>query len=107
MADSAGQIWIGLAQVVPMKGCRRFGNCKGAFVNIVAWAGSMDDFCRRVDNAVTDLDLKLLELEDCEPFARRIKHYGVADEILQMVDTAQENRAATVFGTFHMWKKSD
>jgi hypothetical protein len=107
--EPSNQIWIGLAEVAALEGCRRLGDSKGASVNVVAWANSEPDFRSRVRKVVAELDLKLLDLEDCEPFSKRQAQWEVDDVILQMVDTANEehNRNNVVFGTFHLWKKAD
>jgi hypothetical protein len=104
---SAKQIWIGLAEVVPSEGCRLLGEAQGAFVNVLAWAISGRDFYAKVDKAVAGLELKLTDLEDSEPFSRRSAKWEVNEEILRMVDTANEEPSNIVFGAFHKWEKSD
>jgi hypothetical protein len=101
------EIWIGLAEVVALPGCKRLGDGKGAFVKIVLWAHSDADFSAKVNKAISELDLQLLELEDREPLAKRLSHIEAGDETLQMEETARMNPKDVVFGTFHIWKKTD
>src|SRR5260370_36083011 len=58
------ELWIGLAEVVALPRCERLGGGKGAFVKVALWADSDSDFFAKVDKAVSELDLQLLELED-------------------------------------------
>ena len=101
------EIWIGLAEVIPAKGSRSLDGAKGAFVNVVGWASSNTDFHTRVEEAAVSLDMQLLALEDAEPFSQRHAKWDVDELILQMVGTAQEHEKDIVFGTFHLWDKTD
>ncbi len=49
----------------------------------------------------------MLELEDREPLAKRLSHVEAGDETLQMEETARMNPEDVVFGTFHIWQKTD
>lgn len=101
------EIWIGLAELVPLEGSVTLGQARGAFVNVVGSAESERDFYSKVEKAIASMNLKLLSLGDAEPFSQRSAKWEVDDLILQMVDTARENREDIVFGTFHMWHKAD
>jgi len=101
------EIWIGLAEVVALPGCKRLGDGKGAFVKIALWADSDSDFFAKVNKAISELDLHLLELEDREPLAKRLSQIEAGDETLQMEETARMNPEDVVFGTFHIWQKTD
>src|SRR6202035_1950974 len=92
------EIWIGLADVVPLPGCKRLGTGKGAFVKVALWANSDSDFCSKVARAISDLDLKLLELEDREPIVNRLIHSKVGEETLLIAETAKMNPNDAVFG---------
>lgn len=101
------QIWIGLAEVVPLPGCRRLGIGKGAFVKVALWANSDSDFCSKASKAIFELDLKLLELEDREPIANRLTRSGAGEETLLMAETAEASPNDAVFGTFQVWENTD
>ena len=106
MTDKS-QIWIGLAEVVPLKACSHLEDAKGAFVNVVGWARSEENFRTLVAQVANEMALELLEMDDCEPFSERCSRIDVSDEILQMVTTAREQPNDVVFGTFHRWLKHD
>ncbi len=99
------EIWIGLAEVVALPGCKRLGSGKGAFVKVALWADSDADFYSKAKRAISELDLHLLELEEREPVAERLSRAG--DEMTQMAETARKNPEDVVFGTFHIWQKTD
>jgi len=101
------EIWIGLAEVVALPGCKRLGDGKGAFVKIALWADSDSDFSAKVNKAISELDLHLLELEDREPIAEMLSRIQAGDETKQMAETARMNPEDVVFGTFHIWQKTD
>jgi hypothetical protein len=61
----------------------------------------------RVGVVVAELELKLVDLEDCEPFSTRHANWEVDDEILRMVDTVDQEPSSVAFGTFHLWQNSD
>lgn len=101
------EIWIGLAEVVSLPGCQRLGSGKGAFVNIALWASSDFDFQTKAAEALGQLDLHLVELEDREPLAKRLSSREGTEEVLRMAEIADRNRTNAVFGTFHIWERSD
>lgn len=101
------EIWIGLAEVVTLPGCKRLGTGRGAFVKIALWATSDSDFYSRVEEAISALGLKLGDLEDREPLATRLSRITTGEETLQMAKTAKENPDDVVFGTFHIWEQTD
>jgi hypothetical protein len=103
----SNEIWIGLAEVVALPGCKRLGTGQGAFVKIALWASSDSDFCTKVEKAISDLDLRLLELEDREPFSKRLSRIEAGAETLQIAETAKKNPGDAVFGTFHIWEQTD
>lgn len=101
------EIWIGLAGVSALPECKRLGSGKGAFVKVALWANCDSDFYSKAKKAISELDLKLLELEDREPLDERLSRIQAGDETLQMAETARMNPNDVVFGTFHIWQKTD
>jgi hypothetical protein len=101
------EIWIGLAEVVALPGCKRLGKGRGAFVKVAVWASSDSDFCSKVTKAISELGLQLVELEDRETLVSRLTRVEPGEETLQMAETAKMNPADTVFGIFHIWENTD
>jgi hypothetical protein len=105
------QLWTGVACVVADPNCkefRRFGDDgKGAYVNIVAWACSEEEFGQRVKQGATELDCILLELEHVQLLDERIESPESPEELIDMRTTAQRQPSDIIFGTFHTWVQSD
>jgi hypothetical protein len=104
------KIWAGIACLVAdpqCKGFRRFGDGKGAYVNVVAYAASEIDFTERVKRIVPTLDCILLELDRVQPLERRMEEPDCPEELITMRSTAKRRPSDLVFGTFHTWTKSD
>ena len=93
--------------MVPLEGCRFLGSSKGAFANVMAWAESQTEFRARVDRALADIGLALVELEDCELFTERHARSEVGAALLTMENTLRTQPDDVVFGTFHKWTQTD
>jgi len=103
-------IWTGIACLVAnpqCKGFRRFGDGKGAYVNVVGCADSETEFTERVERIVPTLDCILLELERVQLLERRMEELDYPEELITMRSTAQRQPSDLVFGTFHTWTKCD
>jgi hypothetical protein len=98
-------IWIGLAHVIPhdrnsniLKGK---GN-RGAYVNVVGQAASIDIFKERIVIALQVFDLNLIEIEDVEKFNQRIKSYEVDASLIELVKQLKDDYLIK-FGKFHAY----
>lgn len=104
-------LWTGTACLAADPNCkefRRFGDDgKGAYVNIVAWAPSKQEFAERVKQTATELDCLLLELEGIRLLEDRMEESDYPEELIDMRTTARRQPKDVVFGTFHIWKRSD
>jgi len=103
-------LWTGIAclKAKPgVKNFRRFGKGRGAFVNIVAWAESQQDFEELVTRRADELDCLMVELEQVKPLAERMKEEDYPEELITMRETATRQPADTVFGTFHIWHQDE
>ena len=105
------ELWTGLVCLVPNPACknfRRFGDGKGAYVNVVAWAESAKHFEERVTEiAKEQLDCIVRELEQVELLEVALLREGCPDEFFTMRATAQRHPDDVVFGTFHVWAQDD
>jgi hypothetical protein len=103
-------LWVGLACLKPnpnVKGFRRFGKGKGAYVHVVAWAESSQAFEEQVRRQSESLDCVLVELEDVESLEARMQADEYPDEFINMRETAMRQPKDTVFGAFHTWDQED
>jgi hypothetical protein len=105
------ELWTGVACLVADPSCkdfRRFGDHgKGAYVNIVAWASSEEQFRQRVQKITPELDCILLELEHIQLLNERMEQPDYPEDLIDMRSTAERQPADVVFGTFHTWEQSD
>jgi hypothetical protein len=107
---SDGNIWFGLACLKAnpkAKNFRRFGRGKGAYVNVVAWAGSKAAFEEKVQRHAEGLDCALIELEEVQFLESRMETVDFPEEFITMRQTANRQPRDTVFGTFHIWHQED
>jgi len=105
------ELWTGLVCLVADPACkdfRRFGDGKGAYVNVVAWAESAVQFERRVTAIAREqLDCIVRETEQVELLEAALEREGCPDEFFTMRTTAERQPHDVVFGTFHVWEQDD
>jgi len=72
MTSSADrELWIGLAEVASAEGARVLLDRNGAFTNVIALADSALTFELAAREAVFELGLRLVSIEDAEPVRNR------------------------------------
>ena len=105
------EIWTGLFCVVADPACKhfkRFGDGKGAYVNVVAWAESGEHFEQRVTTiALEQLDCIVREVEQVELLEVALQREGCPEEFFTMRATAERQPNDVLFGTFHIWEQND
>jgi hypothetical protein len=103
-------LWTGLACLKAnpkVKGFRRFGEGKGAYVNVVACVESQAAFEERVKRHAEGLDCILIGLENVQLLEARMSEEDYPEELITMRETAARQTTDTVFGTFHIWHQED
>ena len=104
----SNQLWIGLAEVRPLRGCDLLEDAKGAFVNIVTWARNTAEFTRKAKLVLGELRLFLVAVENSEPVdSRREREGGFAESIEDIISRAKDNPNAIIYSTFHLFEKDD
>ena len=105
------ELWTGLVCLVADPACKnlkRFGNGKGAYVNVVAWAESAKHFERRVTVIAREqLDCIVREMEQVELLEAALQRDACPDEFFTMRATADRQPNDVIFGTFHVWAQHD
>lgn len=99
------QLWIGKVEVRPLRGSRILGDAKGAFVNIVTWATDAEEYRRNVDVVLSKLGLFVVEVENPEPISIRRQKAKLDEVIEEMIERAQDNPDAIIYGAFHKWDR--
>jgi hypothetical protein len=103
-------LWTGLAclKANPMvKGFRRFGDGRGAYVNVVACVESRAVFEERVKRHSEGMDCILVDLEQVQLLEARMSADDYPEELITMRETAARQTSDTVFGTFRTWDQED
>ncbi len=96
------EIWIGLAKVKQSDRNGVLGDADQAYTNVLALAKSKIDFRSQVKQALKELELQLLRLEEAEPLRlcllRKLPHKNV----LALADDVKKYKrvAFDVFATF-------
>lgn len=99
------QLWIGLVEVRP-ENSDILGDAKGAFVDVVTWASDRDEYRRNADLVLGKLGLFVVEVENPEPVAERLRKGATfEEEVEDMIVRAQGIPDAIIYGTFHTWER--
>jgi hypothetical protein len=105
------ELWTGLVCLVANPACqnfKRFGDGKGAYVNVVAWAESAKHFEDRVSViAKRDLDCIALEIERVKLLETVLQQKDCPEEFFTMRATADRQPDDVLFGGFHIWVQDD
>ncbi len=104
------QLYVGLACLKANPDCkdfRRFGDGRGAYVHVLAWADSREAYSRRVQTTAEELDCILVELDDVELLETKMGSGDFPEEFLNMRNTAVRQPKDVVFGTFHIWHSDE
>jgi hypothetical protein len=87
---------------------RRFGDDgKGAYVNIVAWAASEQEFFRPRETDGGGTGLSRAGTGTRKAFGTTYGRRRYPEELITMRTTAQRQPKDVVFGTFHIWTQTD
>jgi|SRR5579859_554870 len=101
-------IWIGLIEVRPLEGCEILDHAKGAFINVVMWATSSEDYRSKSESTVAEMKLFVVHIERPEPvIARRKREGDLGEELEDMISRSEDHPDEIVFGTFHLYNKDD
>ena len=95
------QLWIGLVDLRPFD--RRSYGSAGAFTNIITWASDQESFRSKVENLASSLEMFVIAVEWAEAVAERAKKWNTTEEIDDMIQRAEVNPEAIIYGTFHQY----
>jgi len=104
------QLWVGLAELRGHPNCknfRRFGENKGAFVWVAAWAEFPAAFETKVRVMSETLDCILYGLEEVGLLDTRMEGADYPEEFINMRATATRQPQDTIFGRFHTYKRDN
>lgn len=93
-------VWIGIVNVVPKKGNDTIGQCRGAYVNILTRAGSVDEFVDKIQAGLEAEGFVYVGLADTpEPFALRREKCRVSEDLKRLAAEVQSDDEV-LFDTF-------
>jgi hypothetical protein len=95
------ELWIGMVELKPLN--REECGAAGAFTNIITWACNATEFRKKAETIAATLNLYVIGVEGEEPLAERIKKFTVSEDIEDMIQRAESNPNAIVYGTFHRY----
>lgn len=101
------ELWIGLLQVRARPNSAVLGPAKGAYFNMITWATSDAEFKQKAARLCDDLELFVESVEDNMPVSERTKSETLNDELQELVEQAESNPNAVLYGTFHRWLTED
>ena len=97
------QLWIGLIDAVQETDSKLLGDANGGYANVIAKATGRAEFLQRVQTAIAKMGLKLVEVDDVEPLAKRARNMILSSELEEMAATA-ERLDTVVIGTFFVYQ---
>ena len=96
------ELWIGLVEVRALD--RKAYGAAGAFTHIVTWACNAAEFRKKADTVIATLELYVTGVEEEEPLAQWTEKRTPSEEIEDMIQRAEFNPNAIVWGTFHRYR---
>jgi hypothetical protein len=106
-ARTSSDIWIGMVEVRPTPGCELLGEARGAFVNVLAWAVDLDEYCAQSNELIAYFGLETVGIEkNAEPLANRGAEETLDKDIARIAAEVRRNPRAIMYSTFHTWEKT-
>lgn len=97
------QIWIGFVEVRPLPGCKLLEEAKGAYVHVMAWADTSEQFQKMARLRGADLSLEIVEFRDTQPWSIRNSADEFRAEFYEMQSRISNDVRSVAFGRFHAW----
>jgi hypothetical protein len=97
------QIWIGFAEVRPLPGCKLLDEAKGAYVHVMAWAETSEEFQKMAKLRAADLSLEIVQFRETQPWLIRNSADELRAEFFEMETRISSDVRGVAFGRFHAW----
>jgi hypothetical protein len=95
------ELWIGLVDLKPLN--REEYGAAGAFTNIITWARNSMEFRKKAETIAATMNLYVVDIEGEERLAERTSRCVLSEDIEDMIQRAESNPDAIVYGTFHQY----
>ncbi len=102
--SSSKEVWIGLALVKQRERDGALGDADQAYVNVLAPAMDGLDFRAQVKQAVKELQLTLIRLDDAETMKARLSKHHIHKDLRNLAKEAERTGLARfdIFQTFDL-----
>lgn len=97
------ELWIGLAKLEPSTLNGVLEDAKGAYTNAIGIASDRVGFRVKVKDALAELDLRLIRLEQAAPLKARLSENALDSELTKVARVAGKT-GKVGFGTFHAFE---
>jgi len=98
-------LWKVLVGIVQRPGVSFLGEAEGAYVNVVASAADLTELEQKVKQALGELGLDLIEMDDAEILPLTLSKARVSEEVLTMAKTVKK-LDSVAFGTFYVYDET-
>ena len=96
-------IWIGLVGVRSLPDSEILKDVSGAYVNVLTWAETREEFRTKAQELMDYLRLMLVEIENPEPLSKRGDIEVLDPDVAEIARQVQGNPEAIMYGKFHTW----
>jgi hypothetical protein len=103
MAEAREELWTGMVEVRRLPDCDLLRGSAGAFTWIVTWASNSAEFPDKAARLAASLGLYVFEVEREHPVGHDPSS-EVNDEIADLINRAEGNPDAILYGTFHTYR---
>lgn len=100
------EVWIGLVGVVPLEGNVCLEGAKGAYVNVLAFVSTAQEYQQAVTQAVREIRLFAFEFDEIERFEDRSDREPL-DESLSVLADETRRSGQVGFHEFHCFENLD
>ena len=91
-------VWFGRCEVRPLSNNTFIGDVRGAFINMLVWARSREEFIAKSVELFQAYGLDLLDSEEIEPITQRLRKVKMSEELIKIAKEVSELHG-TRFGT--------
>jgi hypothetical protein len=95
------ELWIGLVELRPFDQ-KAYGSA-GAFTYIITWARNATEYRKKADTIASTMKLYVMDVEGEQRLAKWTAKRIPSDEMEDMIQRAESNPNAIVYGTFHTY----
>jgi hypothetical protein len=100
------ELWIGLVHLRPLKR-EALEGAAGAYTNIITWARDSAGFREKAEVIGATMNLCVVDVEGEEPLRQRFEGSTPTEELEDMIERAENNPHAIVYGTFHQYLRDE